>query len=465
MTNITVMRSEMLDVLQNNILRFWLDKMQDRENGGFYGRIDGSGCLHRDAEKGAILNARILWSFSAAYRVLSGLQREDSRKKTIDYRGKTIDCSQKTADCRLQDVDSRLQAILKAATRAKDYLIEHFIDREYGGVYWSVDYKGQPLDTKKQFYAIGFAIYGLSEYARATGDREALDYAISLYECIEEYAFDHEHNGYIEACTREWGEIADMRLSELDANYPKSQNTHLHIIEPYTNLYRCIRELQAAMSCNYVPAIGSVLPVDVVVPAETLARIEGSLRNLIHIFTDHILNPSTHHLDLFFDMDWTREAGRLESYGHDIECSWLMHEAALVLGDSYVLQRVEPIVRMVAEASAKGLRPDGSMIHEANLDTGHVDDDLHWWVQAENVVGWFNLYQHFGDEMALERAGRCWQYIKSQLIDYRQGEWFWSRHADGTLNTVDDKAGFWKCPYHNSRMCLEIIERSADVMR
>ena len=398
----------MQDVLENNILHFWQTKMVDHENGGFYGRIDGQEVLHPQAEKGAILNARILWTFSAAYRVL------------------------------------RNPAYLETATRAKDYIIEHFIDPEYGGVYWSVDYQGNPLDTKKQFYAIGFAIYGLSEYARATGDREALEYALQLYDCVEEHALDREYNGYIEACTREWGQMADMRLSELDANYPKSQNTHLHIIEPYTNLLRCLKEMHAQESCDYVPVLGSVLPIGVTIPMETIISVEASLRNLIDIFTGRILNPETHHLDLFFEMDWTRGAGHLESYGHDIECSWLMHEA----------------VCMVAKASEKGLRPDGSMIHEANLDTGHVDDDLHWWVQAENVVGWFNLWQHFGDEEALERASRCWEYIKTQLIDWENGEWHWSRHPDGTLNTTDDKAGFWKCPYHNGRMCLEIIERT-----
>ena len=421
---VDMMKLEMQDVLENNILPFWLNKMIDREHGGFYGRIDGSGQLHPEAEKGAILNARILWSFSAAYRVL---QKEE---------------------------------YLEAATRAKDYLIEHFIDPEYGGVYWSLDYQGNPLDTKKQFYAIGFAIYGLSEYARATGDREALEYALDLYDCIEEHALDREHNGYIEACTREWGEIADMRLSELDANYPKSQNTHLHIIEPYTNLLRCLKEMQAQETCDYVPAIGSVLPVGISVPMETIMAVEASVRNLIDIFTDKILNPETNHLDLFFDMDWTRGAGHLESYGHDIECSWLMHEAALVLGDENVLEKVENVVKKVAKASEKGLRPDGSMIHEANLDTGHVDDDLHWWVQAENVVGWYNIWQHFGDEYALNNAEKCWQYIKNNLIDFDNGEWYWSRHPDGTLNTTDDKAGFWKCPYHNSRMCIEIIERT-----
>ena len=385
----------MQDVLTGNILPFWINNMVDRENGGFYGRIDGHGNLHAEAEKGGILNGRILWTFSAAYRVLG----------KPEY--------------------------LEMATRAKDYIIAHFIDHEYGGTYWSLDCKGNPKDTKKQFYAIGFMIYGLSEYVRATGDKEALDYAIQLFECIEEHSLDVIYNGYIEACTREWGEIADMRLSDLDANYPKSQNTHLHIIEPYANLYRVWKD----------------------------ERLEKALRNMINIFTDKILNPETNHLDLFFEKDWTRGAGHLESYGHDIECSWLMHEAALVLGDAEVLKKVEEIVPLVAKASEKGLNPDGSMIHEANLDTGHVDDDLHWWVQAEAVVGFYNIYQHFGDESALDKSLQCWQYIKDNLIDYEGGEWYWSRRPDGTLNLDDDKAGFWKCPYHNGRMCLEIIER------
>ncbi|MBR1414609.1 MAG: AGE family epimerase/isomerase [Prevotella sp.] len=419
---VSQMKAEMQDVLENNILRFWLDKMQDRERGGFYGRIDGHMQLHPEAEKGAILNARILWSFSAAYRVLH----------KPEY--------------------------LEAAKRAKDYILAHFIDEEFGGVYWSVDCEGRPLDTKKQFYAIGFAIYGLSEYARATEDKEALDYALQLFDCIEEHALDREHNGYIEACTREWGPIADMRLSELDANYPKSQNTHLHIIEPYANLYRTLKALYpdnpaTLGASNFVPDYGPMVAPD------NILRVELALRNIIGIFTDKILNPQTHHLDLFFDMDWTRGAGQLESYGHDIECSWLMHEAALVLGDTEVLKKVESIVKMVAKASEKGLRPDGSMIHEANLDTGHVDDDLHWWVQAENVVGWMNLYQHFNDEDALQKASRCWDYIKQNLIDREHGEWYWSRRPDGSVNLDDDHAGFWKCPYHNSRMCLEIIER------
>ena len=398
----TILKREVQDVLQKNILPFWL-KMQDMENGGFYGQMKGDGTLVKDANKGGILNARILWSFSAAYRVLGN------------------------------------QEYLQAATWAKDYFVEHFIDPVYGGTYWELDHKGNPVDTKKQFYAIGFAIYGLSEYTRATGDRETLNLALSLFKAIEEHSLDEVYNGYIEACTREWGTIADMRLSELDANYPKSQNTHLHIIEPYTNLYRCMKELLDA--------------------PEEIRHVECALRNLIDIFCDHILNPQTSHLDLFFENDWTRGAGHLESYGHDIECSWLMHEAALVLADEEVLRKVEPIVRRVAKASEKGLNADGSMTHEANLDTGYVDADRHWWVQAEAVVGFYNIYQYFHDEDAMEKTLACWQYIKENLIDEELGEWFWSRDPEGNINRHDDHAGFWKCPYHNSRMCLELIQR------
>lgn len=390
-------RQEMQSVLQENILSFWATRMVDEEHGGFFGRIKGNGTLVSQANKGCILNGRILWTFSAAYRVLG----------KPEY--------------------------MKMATRAKDYLLQHFYDHEYGGTFWELDYLGLPVDTKKQFYALGFSLYGLSEYARATGDEEALQYAIRQFETIEEHSLDKVQNGYIEACTRDWKAIEDMRLSDKDANYPKSQNTHLHIIEPYTNLYRIWKD----------------------------ERLEKALRNLINIFTDRILNPETHHLDLFFENDWTRGGGTLESYGHDIECSWLMHEAALVLGDKELLRKVEAIVQQVAKASEKGLLPDGSMVHEANLDTGYVDQDLHWWVQAETVVGFANIYQHFGDEAARDKALKCWTYIKEHLIDWQGGEWFWSCNVQGVVNTVDDKAGFWKCPYHNGRMCLEILERFA----
>lgn len=384
------MRSE----LENNILPFWMNKMEDNEEGGFYGQITGEDELKPEASKGAILNARILWTFSSAYRLL----------KKPEY--------------------------LETATRAKRYLIDRFYDPQYGGIYWELDYKGNPLDTKKQIYAIGFAIYGLSEYARATGDEEALAYAQQLFDVIEQHSFDSEQNGYVEALTRDWQPIEDMRLSDKDENEKKTMNTHLHILEPYTNLYRVWKDEQ----------------------------LERQLRNLIEVFITRILDPQTGHLNLFFEEDWTNKY-RIYSYGHDIEASWLIHEAALVLGDPELLKRIEPIIIRIAQAADEGLNPDGSMIYENFLDKQKIDRELHWWVQAENVVGHINLYQHFGDTEALDTAARCWEFIKTKLIDHEQGEWHWSLLPDGTVNRRDDKAGFWKCPYHNGRMCMEVIER------
>lgn len=390
--DIMKMKQEMQEELVSNILPFWMERMTDNVNGGFYGRITGGEELRPEAEKGAILNARILWTFSAAYRLL----------KKPEY--------------------------LETATRAKRFVIDRFYDKEFGGVYWSLDCQGAPLDTKKQIYALGFAIYGLSEYARATGDEEALTYAIRLFETIEQHSFDPVKNGYFEAFTREWNEIADMRLSDKDENERKTMNTHLHILEPYTNLYRMWKD----------------------------PRLEKQLRNLIEIFTDKILNPKTGHLELFFSDDWVSKC-HIVSYGHDIEASWLIHEAALVLGDKALLEKVEPLVEYIAAAAGEGLMPDGSMVYERF--PSKIDTDRHWWVQAENVVGHVNLYQHFDDGVAMQKAFRCWEFIKQHLIDREHGEWHWSVRADGTVNTADDKAGFWKCPYHNGRMCMEVMER------
>ena len=393
---ITTLRIEVEHELTTGILPFWMEKMADNVQGGFYGRIDGDDKLHADAPKGAILNARILWTFSAAYRLL------------------------------------RKPEYLETATRAKRYIIDRFYDKDFGGVYWSLTANGEPLDTKKQVYAQGFAIYGLSEYARATGDREALDYAVKLFETVEKYSFDRDRNGYIEAFTREWKPIEDMRLSDKDENTSKTMNTHLHILEPYANLYRVWKN----------------------------ERLERQLRNMLDLFTGKILNKKTYHLDLFFDNDW-RTDGNIISYGHDIEASWLIHEAALVLGDEALLKRIEPVITNIARAADEGLNPDGSMVDERFTAEARTDRELHWWVQAENVVGHVNLYQHFGDEKALDTAMKCWQFIKDKIIDHANGEWHWSLMPDGSVNRRDDKAGFWKCPYHNGRMCMEIIERFA----
>lgn len=392
--NLQLLKAEVRDVLEKNILPYWNHRLTDTENGGFYGQITGEEQLVKDSPRGSVLNTRILWTYAAAYRLLG----------KAEY--------------------------LDVATHAKRYLIDSFYDCQFGGIYWALDAAGKPLDTKKQMYALGFAIYGLSEYYRATKDEEALEYAKQLFRSIEAHSFDTSGNGYFEATTREWNRIEDMRLSEKDANEAKTMNTHLHILEPYTNLYRCWKD----------------------------EELEKQLRNLIELFLEKILNGDTCHLGLFFDENWVRK-DEMVSYGHDIEASWLIHEAALVLGDRDLLERVEAVVPRIARAAAEGLCTDGSMIYETNRETGHTDADRHWWVQAETVVGYLNIYQHFGDEAALEKALSCWNYIKNRMIDYRNGDWFLRICADGTVNPEDDKAGFWKCPYHNGRMCMEVVER------
>jgi mannobiose 2-epimerase len=387
---------EVIENLQSNILVYWMDNMVD-PRGGFYGRRDGHDRLDTEAPKGAILNGRILWSFSAAYRVLGDA------------------------------------SYLEMATRAKREIIDRFYDRQYGGIYWSLTPDGEPLDTKKQFYAIGFAIYGLSEYARATGDEEALEYAIKLFHDIENHSRDRERGGYFEAMTRDWQPIADMRLSDKDANSSKTMNTHLHIIEPYTNLLRVWRDPQ-------------------LVEATT---------SLLNLFFDVIETPGQRgHLGLFFNDDWQRQ-DHIISYGHDIEASWLLLETALVLGDATLLIKALEHTEHIAEAALEGRCVDGSMVYERHAN-GSYDNDKHWWVQAENVIGQLYLYVFHGHKEMLERSYQTWRYISDNIVDRDGGEWHWSRRH-GTVNTDDDKAGFWKCPYHNSRMCLEVYERLNEI--
>lgn len=382
------MKAEFLKHIQENILPYWLEKMTD-PRGGLYGRRDGENGLHAEAPKGAILHGRALWTFSAAYRVTG----------RADY--------------------------LEAALRLKRYVADHFIDKDFGGVYWSLNADGTPLDTRKQFYALGFVLYGLSELVRANGDAEALQLSRDLFHTIERHSRDRLYGGYIEAAARDWQEIGDMRLSDKDANEKKTMNTHLHLIEPYTNLYRVWPD----------------------------PELREAIEHLLCLFLEKIEDSATHHLGLFFDEKWERR-DQIFSYGHDIEASWLLLETAQVLGNEKLLADTLAHTRKMACAALEGIRPDGSMVYEHRAN-GTLDEERHWWVQAEAVIGQLYLWKFHGDASALDGALRTWQYIQSNLVDEEQGEWYWSRLADGSINRADDHAGFWKCPYHNGRMCLE----------
>ncbi|WP_028298512.1 AGE family epimerase/isomerase [Olivibacter sitiensis] len=377
------------EILTKNILPFWMDHMLDMQHGGFYGRIDGHNKLHPGANKGVVLNTRILWTFSAAYRTLG-----NPKYKTM-------------------------------AERAYEYIKAYFIDKIHGGVFWELDCKGSPINRKKQLYAQGFALYGFSEFYRATGYAEALDLCKEFFYLIEGTA-DTEHGGYLEAFAEDWKPLADMRLSAKDANEKKSMNTHLHILEPYTNLYRIWKH----------------------------PTLENAQKKLIDIFSNRILDKKSGHLHLFFDEKWAIKS-RSISYGHDIEASWLLLEAADVLADAALVKDIRELSLKIAVAASEGLQRDGSLAYE--LEGDDMDLDRHWWVQAEAVVGFLCAFRNSGDVAFSKKATKVWSYIRSQLIDIKNGEWYWSRKADGSINLQEDKAGPWKCPYHNARMCMEAL--------
>ncbi len=373
------------------IMRYWIDKMQDPQ-GGFYGERDAQDNLVEGAPKGAILNGRILWSFASGALFF----QNDEYKQ--------------------------------AATRAFNYLKTYFYDKQNGGFYWSLNADGTPLDTKKQAYAQGFCIYGLSEYYRLTKDAEALRLAEETYSLIEKHFRDPKDGGYTEALAADWSPMADVRLSEKDENTPKSMNTHLHILEPYTNLYR----------------------------ANPTPQLRESIEHCIEIFTEKIIDPKTGRFMLFFDMDWTNKSN-IDSYGHDIEGAWLLYEAAEVIDNKALMQMLKPIARRLVDITLEEGWDKNSIYYE-KVDN-HLDTDKHWWPQAEAIVGLADTWRLSGEEKYLELSKTVWNFIVEHIVDKQRGEWLWRVDKDNRAAYTDCKAGFWKCPYHNSRAIIEVLHR------
>ncbi len=388
--------AEVLRELTETILPFWQGRMRDPA-GGFFGAADCNGIVDKKAPRASVVNARILWTFATATRVLGA-----------NYRA--------TADWAFDELRTR------------------FLDGEHGGVYWLLDAQGQPLSDRKQIYAQAFAIYAFSEYARATGNRDSLKLAIDLFRLIEKHAADRERGGYIEALDRAWKPLDDMRLSTKDLNSPKSMNTHLHIMEAYTNLLRVWRD----------PAL--------------VAR----QADLIAVTLDRIVDDG--HFKLFFDMDW-RSLNDHISYGHDIEGSWLLVEAAEVLGSETLIARArDAAVRMAERTLAEGRDADGSLYYEAHGDGQLIDANKHWWPQAEALVGFQNAFEMTGNPAFAEAVRDVWAFIRDHVTDHAHGEWHAKLTPDGRPYTATEDAdaclaGPWKCPYHNGRACFEMLER------
>jgi mannobiose 2-epimerase len=387
-------RLELENELNGNILPFWMKHAPDKEYGGFYGHINHENQVVEGAGKGAVLNARLLWTFSAAYRMYG----------QPDY--------------------------LDMARRAHDYMIARFTDKKHGGIYWELEPDGSVRSSRKQIYAIAFTIYALAEYHMASGDDRSLKISRGLFRDVEAHAFDTKLNGYTDALSRDWKALEDVRLSEKDQNESKTMNTHLHILEGYANLYRVWKEPQLGRALN----------------------------NVLRLLLDRFVDRESLHLNLFFDDNWTLRS-TLISYGHDIEASWLMYEAAGVLGDRALMEETALMAIEMARENFTGLDKDGGLFYERFPETGELDTDKHWWPQAEAMVGYFNAFQLSGDEVFAARSLESWDFIQKNIIDKQLGEWYWSVNREGTPQTEKEKAGFWKCPYHNGRACMELIRR------
>ncbi|MBE9583517.1 AGE family epimerase/isomerase [Mucilaginibacter sp. JRF] len=378
-----------------NILNFWSNHAVDDINGGFIGRVDHQNISYPDAPKGSVMYARILWSYSAAYQ----LQADDK--------------------------------YLEMANRAYQYILDYFIDREHGGIYWTVDYQGNPLDTKKQVYANAFVIYALAEYYKAVNNDEVKQQAIELYHLLVEKSYDTINSGYFEAYTRDWQPIADLRLSAKDANEQKSMNTHLHVLEAYANLY-------------------TIWP-----DAGLRQQIVGLLNN----FSEHIIDAESGHLVLFFDEYWNRRSTTI-SYGHDIEAAWLLLEAAEIIEDEQLTVEFKDLAIKMADAALEGIDTvDGGLWYEFDDTHGGLIKEKHWWVQAEAMVGYLNAWQLTDEWKYADISLKLWGFVQAHIIDKQRGEWVWGIYADGSLMAHEDKVGIWKCPYHNSRTCIEVYKR------
>lgn len=378
----------------SEISRWWHTHALDQEQGGFYGRIDDNNLADRQSAKGIIQNARILWYFS----------------EVAIFRGRAEDRT--------------------CAERAYAYISEHFIDPRHGGVFWELDYRGQLTNGRKQIYAQAFALYAFCAYHRLTGNTQALEQAHQLFDLIETYGRDRERGGYLEAFSRDWSPIEDLRLSPKDMNWPKTMNTHLHVLEAYTALFVT------------QPCAGAKL----------------ALQGLVQCFAERFVHPSGH-LRMFLDVDW-QDKSDCYSYGHDIECSWLLWEAVEALRDQALAQAIRPHVLGLAQACLfEGLAEHGEMLDAYDFISKQVHPERVWWVQAEAMVGFLSAYDLTGIEDYFIAFERLWCFIQEHQIDRQCGEWRWLSALDQNTRFSDQKAGPWKGPYHNGRAMMEVLRR------
>lgn len=381
--------------LTEHIIPFWLDK-KDEEFGGFYGLLDFELNLDKKAEKGCILNNRILWFFSNAYMMFKD------------------------------------EKLLKAADHAYDFLVKYAVDYEYGGIYWSLNYDGSPLDTTKHTYNQAFAIYALSSYYDATHNEDALNLAYDLVNVIEGKCRDQ--GGYLEAFTRDFGPESNEKLSENGVMATRTMNTLLHVLEAYTELYRVDHNPDIAKRLSW----------------------------MMNLFMDKMYNPEKRRQEVFFDHEYNTLID-LHSYGHDIETAWLMDRALKVLGDKALADKMEPALAAMTACVYK-LAFDGNALYN-ECENGINDTKRIWWVESEAVVGFLNAYMKEPEHKEyFDAAQSIWSYIKEHIVDKREGsEWLSEVDEKNVPMTRKPIVEPWKCPYHNGRMCMEVLRRSKNM--
>lgn len=403
-----------------HIIPFW-NSLRDDVYGGYYGELSYDLKLNRKAEKGCILNSRITWFFANTYTLYRQGYITEEACNAAGFTG---------------------ESLLKEARHGYEFLMAHCMDRQYGGIYWSLNYDGTPLDTTKHTYNQAFGIYALSSYYEASEDEEALWLAYRLFDLIEKRCMDEV--GYLEAFTRDFSPESNEKLSENGVLADKTMNTLLHVFEAYTELYRVSQKCTCTENSLKL--------------AEKKEGVRKRLLWITDVFAEKVYNPVLHRQEVFFDADY-HSILDLHSYGHDIETAWLLDRGIEVLGDAACEEKISPITRDLTAQIYKTAFDGHSLANEC--DRGVINENRVWWVQAETIVGFLNGYEKMPEHGEYADAVLSeWEFIKAHVIDRREGsEWYWEVRADGTPIEGGPIVEPWKCPYHNGRMCMEVIRR------
>jgi mannobiose 2-epimerase len=391
---------EMECELVGKILPFWSDKAVDEAHGGFIGRITNDGSRVPEAPRSAVLNTRILWTFSASYRA-----KKDPR-------------------------------LLELANRAYEYILANFVDREHGGICWMVNYNRSVADPKKHAYATAFAIYAISEYYRATGLPQAKDVAVALFQLLDKHGFEPATGAYYEAFDRSWTKMDDVRLSDSDQPERFSMNTQLHLLEAFTNLYRIYPD----------------------------ATLRSRLAGLLHLFTDIIYDPVNHHFHAFFDDEWKPVPMPYSYGHDIETVWLMADAARLLGDDALIARLGDITREVTAKVISEGFDHVQGGIFNAGYGGIVKDDDKHWWAQAEAIVGFLEAYRVTHDPVCITKAYQTWEFIQHRLINENVGEWYFRVNSAGIPYTSEDILGPWKCPYHSARACLLVPERVQNIM-